>query len=262
MFLQAVCGELGIQKFFTTAYHPQTKGQFEQYNRTILDYLRGYVAARKDDWDYYTSAVTFAYNCRVHSSLGMPPFEIALSRPPPSLSLKALPRTEEVTPITEKMYLLERAKTLRLRANGNLHKAQVRYKRNYDRGVQPKNAKLRDGDQAYLRAGVTETGRNHKLQSLVQGPYEVVENTGTTFRLRIGDETVRVSSDRVTPVPVWESSIFPEDRSNVSPTTSVSLPLDTNGPVPMISCRTTEVRDPLDGYASPYRNRILPRSTL
>jgi hypothetical protein len=121
---------------------------------------------------------------------------------------------------------------LRLRANGNLHKAQVRYKRNYDRGVQPKNANLREGDQAYLRVEVTETGRNHKLESLVQGPYEVVENAGTTFRLRIGDETVRVSSDRVTPAPVRESPICPEDRPNVSPTTPVSLPLNTNGPIP------------------------------
>ena len=74
-FFQAVCAELGIQKVFTTAYHPQTNGQVERYNRTILASLRGYVAARQDDWDDFTSAVTFACNFRVHSSLGMPPFE-------------------------------------------------------------------------------------------------------------------------------------------------------------------------------------------
>jgi hypothetical protein len=72
--------------------------------------------------------------------------------------------------MTEKRDFLERVKTLRLRANGNLLKAKVRYKRNYDRGVQPKNDNLRKGYQAYLRVEVTETGGNHKLQSLVQGP--------------------------------------------------------------------------------------------
>jgi hypothetical protein len=142
----------------------------------------------------------------------MPPLELALSRPPPSLSLQALPRTEYVTLMKEKRAFMELVKTLRLRANGNLHKTQVRYKRNYDRGVQPNSANLREGDQAFLRVEFTDTRRNQKLESLVQGPLEVVEMAGTTFRLRIGDETGRVSSDRVTPAPVRENYISPKDR--------------------------------------------------
>jgi hypothetical protein len=118
-----VCSELGVQKIFTTAYHPRTKCQVERYNRTILASRRGYVAQRQDDWDDYTSTVTYAYNCRVHSSLGMPPFELALLRPPPTLSLQASPRPEEVSPKTLKRDFLERLKTLRLRAGVNLHKA-------------------------------------------------------------------------------------------------------------------------------------------
>jgi hypothetical protein len=63
------------------------------------------------------------------------------------------------------------------------------------------NANLKEGDQAYVKVEVTEMGRNSKLESLVEGPYIVVENAGTTLRLQIGDEVVRVSSDRVTPAP-------------------------------------------------------------
>ena len=224
-FFQAVCAELGIQKVFTTAYHPQTNGQVERYNRTILASLRGYVAARQDDWDDFTSAVTFAYNCRVHSSLGMPPFELALSRPPRTLSLEASPRAQELTPEAEKKDFLERLKTLRLSANQSLHKAQARYKRNYDRGVRPKNVNLKEGDQAYLRVEVTDIGRNHKLESLVQGPYEVLENAGETFRLRIGGETVRVSSDRVTRAPVREESVHHEDHPNPIPSQVAPTPV-------------------------------------
>jgi transposase InsO family protein len=114
-FFQAVCAELGIKKVFTIAYHPQTNGQVERYNRTILASLREYVAQRQDDWDDNTSAVTFAYNCRVHSALGMPPFELALSRPPPTLSLQERTRREELLPYGKKQFL-ERLKTVRLRA--------------------------------------------------------------------------------------------------------------------------------------------------
>jgi transposase InsO family protein len=59
-FFQAVCSELGIRKIITTDYRPQTNGQVERYNRTILASLRGYVSKRQDDWDDFTSAITFA----------------------------------------------------------------------------------------------------------------------------------------------------------------------------------------------------------
>jgi transposase InsO family protein len=36
----AVCRELGIAEIFTTAYHPQTNGQVERFNRTIINSLR------------------------------------------------------------------------------------------------------------------------------------------------------------------------------------------------------------------------------
>jgi transposase InsO family protein len=58
-FLIAVCRELRIAKIFTIAYHPQTNGQVEGFNRTIINSLRGYVERRQGDWDEYTAAITF-----------------------------------------------------------------------------------------------------------------------------------------------------------------------------------------------------------
>jgi hypothetical protein len=57
---------------------------------------------------------------------------------------------------------------------------------------------------------VTEVGRNHKMESLVQGSYQFLENAGTTFRLRIGGDDIRISSDRVTSAPRRESSPLKE----------------------------------------------------
>jgi Chromo (CHRromatin Organisation MOdifier) domain len=39
------------------------------------------------------------------------------------------------------------------------------------------------------------------LDSLVHGPYEIVENDSHTFRLRMGSDVVRISSDRITSAP-------------------------------------------------------------
>jgi hypothetical protein len=56
----------------------------------------------------------------------MPPFELALTRPPHTLALQTLPRADEIAPATLKREFLEWLKTLRLRAGENLHTAQVR----------------------------------------------------------------------------------------------------------------------------------------
>ena len=40
-----------IQELFTTAYHPETNGQTESYNRTILSALRKFVGEHQKSWD-------------------------------------------------------------------------------------------------------------------------------------------------------------------------------------------------------------------
>jgi hypothetical protein len=56
----------------------------------------------------------------------MPPFELALKRTPTTTSLQDMPRDEEMDPEMEKQAMLERLKTLRVRADGKLSAAQTR----------------------------------------------------------------------------------------------------------------------------------------
>ena len=201
-FFLAVCRELGIAKIFTTAYHPQTNGQVERFNRTIINSLRGYVERRQNDWDEYTSAITFGYNCRVHSSLQLAPFELILSRPPPTLSVGPSEAEAQDTPASAKLRFLTRIKELVPLAQTRLSEAQAQYKRNFDRSIKEKNKEVLAGSWVYLRREVHEAGRNPKLDDPVDGPYRVVETDGRVFKLRIGDDDVPVSSDRITPAPV------------------------------------------------------------
>jgi hypothetical protein len=118
---------------FTTAYSPQTNGQVERFNRTILNSLRTYLAKIQTDCDDYAAAITFGYNSRVHASLGFAPYELFLSRPPPSLSVeKPIGNAAEV-PEDEKRRFVQRLKELVPLANERLLGAQRRYKENFDR---------------------------------------------------------------------------------------------------------------------------------
>jgi transposase InsO family protein len=226
-FFHAVCRELGIEKVFTTAYHPQTNGQVERFNRTILNSLRGYIAANQNNWDEFTSALTFAYNARVHTAIGLAPFELVLSRPPVTLSTEN-PSTEiEISAETEKLRFLRRLKELLPMAAERLRMAQQRYKRNYDAHVRPKNQGIPEGGWVYVRKEVYDAGVNPKLLDQVDGPFQVADKDDHTMLLRMGDHLVRVSSDRITPAPT------PRTHSNEmssSPNASEPVTVDTGEP--------------------------------
>ena len=95
-FFQKVCRILGIKNVFTTTYHPQTNGQTERFNRTILAALHPYTAEHPKDWDLFTDALTHGYHTQVHSSTQVAPFELVLSRKPPPLVIQAQPTIRDV----------------------------------------------------------------------------------------------------------------------------------------------------------------------
>ena len=55
---------LGIKKVSTTAYHPQTDGLMERFNRTLTDMLSKRVHPSGKDWDTQLPYVLFAYRSR------------------------------------------------------------------------------------------------------------------------------------------------------------------------------------------------------
>lgn len=53
---------LQINKTLTTAYHPQSDGMVERFNRTIKDTLSKYLTVHHTDWDRYVDGLVLAYN--------------------------------------------------------------------------------------------------------------------------------------------------------------------------------------------------------
>ncbi|MCO5567338.1 hypothetical protein L7F22_021028 [Adiantum nelumboides] len=81
---------LGTRLNFSSAYHPQTDGQSEIANLTILDLLKSYVTEvdQRSQWEKYLPLVEYAYNNTVHTSTGKAPFEVIEGRSKSPLLLK------------------------------------------------------------------------------------------------------------------------------------------------------------------------------
>ncbi|MCO5569982.1 hypothetical protein L7F22_023696 [Adiantum nelumboides] len=76
LFWKALFENMGTTLKFSSSFHPQTDGQSEEANSTVLDLLKCYVSEHKAAWEQYLPLVEYAYNNTVHSSTGKAPFEI------------------------------------------------------------------------------------------------------------------------------------------------------------------------------------------
>ena len=60
----------------STAFHPQTDGQTERANRTLIEQLRSHVDEHQGDWDLLLPQLQRANNSAVCFSTGFSPFEM------------------------------------------------------------------------------------------------------------------------------------------------------------------------------------------
>ena len=89
-FWKGLFENLGTRLNFSSAYHPQTDGQSEIANLTILDLLKAYVTEvdQSSQWEKYLPLLEYAYNNTVHTSTGKAPFDIIEGRSKSPLLLK------------------------------------------------------------------------------------------------------------------------------------------------------------------------------
>jgi len=127
---------LGSKKIRTAPYRPQSDGQVERMNRTILQLLSAFVSDRANDWDVHLPYVMMAYRSSVHSSTGCTPHIMVFGRETnlpidlifPSMNEEELPScgTEYVE------YLRSMIRTTHEFAREHLRQAGIRQKRGYD----------------------------------------------------------------------------------------------------------------------------------
>ena len=77
-----LCQLAGVQKLRTSPYHPQTNGQCERFNGTLLNMLGTLTPEQKKDWKSHVPALVHAYNGTRNTATGFSPYFLLFGREP------------------------------------------------------------------------------------------------------------------------------------------------------------------------------------
>ena len=198
---QSVCRLLGMKTTTSAAFHPQTNGQVERYNRSLLAMLRHYVGDHQDDWDRYAGAVTYAYNMSVHRSTGATPFELVLSRPPPPFAIQhSTSRRRQGKSKMQHADYLNRLEDAITKSKANLSASQERYKRDFDKRIKGKLPVITEGDWVFIDPG-QRTGPTNKLAPVADGRFRVLSTGRGTLVIKRGQLVERINRSRAELAP-------------------------------------------------------------
>ena len=234
-FFDSVCGLLRVRHYFTAFYHPQTNGQTERFNKTIMEHLRHFAVGHQTDWDLYIQSLTYAYNMQVHRSTGTTPFDLILSRHKRSIANRDVPRDSEDVPdrtdtVAFKRYLLRRVRKVLVRASARNTAAQQRYKDDFDKKVRF-GPVLHPGDEVFIERppqGALASDKadlivdnytervSKKLLMKSHGPYKVVSVTESNVMMQADGLLRNVSIDCITKRSTTASAPSPQPSRQTS----------------------------------------------
>ena len=73
---------MGTQKIHTSPYHPQTNGQCERFNSTLIGMLGTLPPEKKSEWKNHIGMLVHACNCTWNSATGFSPYYLMYRRQP------------------------------------------------------------------------------------------------------------------------------------------------------------------------------------
>ena len=216
---QSFCLALGIKQLFTTPYHPNTNGQTERFNRTLLDMMIHFVADHQTDWDLVAPFANLAYNQTVHSSTKLAPMELII---PSATRNMILADTESFDVPKNTSPLAYRQAVLRLaerhgRALRETNTArQKRYKQDYDKRVRERNKEISIGDKVFLKTFDLSSSRSPKLSFPASGPHVVIgiDDSRHTYTLQMPAGQLKFPSNHIVRCPDDELVPPEEDQAH------------------------------------------------
>ena len=155
----------------TTAYHPQTDGLVERFNRTLISMLTKTVEHDGKDWDQQLPFVLFAYRVSQQQSTLESPFFLLYGRDPrlPTQTVMVANKTRQHRDLKEYgadlAFCTAEAWDLARKCIGKAQKKQEYYNR------RARPPRFRVGDRVFLFKPADKSGPLRKFARPYHGPY-------------------------------------------------------------------------------------------
>ena len=181
--IENLCQVAEVQKLRTSPYHPQTNGQCEQFNSTLLNMLGTLTPEQKKDWKTYVSALVHAYNCTRNAATGYSPYyHLFVREPRLPINVKfGLKWGNQKVPPSKSIYVTQLKRRLRSahkKARQVASRQQARQKGLYDQRC--RGAELEIGDLVLVRK--TAWKGKHKIQDRWESDkYQVIGQPTLVF---------------------------------------------------------------------------------
>ena len=181
-----ICAMARVKKLRTTSYHPQTNGQCERFNKTLIRMIGTLPANAKSDWRDWIPTLVHTYNCSTSSTTGFSPYFLIYGREPKlpidiEYGVSLTDSYSDCKSYADK--LQHRLKWAYEAAQKCMNKESLRHKKYYDRTY--KCATLEKDDIVLVR--VVKPGTDYKIaDKWEQDPWIIIRKREGTpvFDLR------------------------------------------------------------------------------
>ena len=189
-----LCKLMTIRHRLSSAYHPQTNGLTERFNKTLCNTLAKYVSDYSDTWDTFLNAALFAYRTVQNHTTKYTPFKLLYGHKA-VLPMDLQGTNQEINKSTEESlqqhikYITEDLQKIRINAKENIGKAQDKQRKYHDQKVKP--VKFNIGDKVLLYESAKAKVHGDKFREKWTGPYYIHDiNAPGAYKLRTMDDKV------------------------------------------------------------------------
>lgn len=213
--LQNLEEQLEIKAVKIAAYHQQTNGMTERFNRTLEAMLSQYISDHQKDWDEYLPYVLFAYRTAVHEATNETPFYMMMTRDAriPTESTQGVIQDRE-TIDDYKARIIEAKRIIEEKAVSHDH--QTMMKRLERLSLETHESPFKVGKLVWLYTP-SKRGQSKKLVRPWQGPFRIEEMvTPVTCRVSTQGKKPLIQYVHVSRLKLYTSPIRPENTISVA----------------------------------------------